>query len=71
MGLVALELKRRIAPGRDLAFRLLKARNLSPGDDQPVLDSDGRMRAGSLLLTEPRDANSLVAVVAILESSQM
>lgn len=67
MGLVALELKRRIAPGRDLAFRLLRARNLAPGDDQPVLDSDGRMRAGSLLLTEPRDANSLVAVAGILE----
>jgi uncharacterized ferritin-like protein (DUF455 family) len=71
MGLVALELKRRITPGRDLAFRLLRARNLDPGDDQPVLDSEGRMRAGSLLLTEPRDANSLVAVIAILESNLM
>jgi uncharacterized ferritin-like protein (DUF455 family) len=71
MGLVALELKRRIAPGRDLAFRLLRARNLQPGDDQPLLDPEGRMRAGSLVLTEPRDANSLVAVIGILESTQM
>lgn len=53
MGRVALELKRRIAPGRDLAFHVFRAGDLTPGHDLASTDSEGRLRGGSVVLTEP------------------
>ncbi len=66
MGLVALELKRRIAPGKDLSFSIRKASSLRPEDDRPELDGAGRMVSGSLVLTETPSTARFAAVVAVL-----
>lgn len=64
MGLVALELKRRIAPGRDLAFSILKAGDL-PEEDGDI-DSAGKLVSGSLILTEVRPGSKFAARITVL-----
>lgn len=63
MGLVALELKRRIAPGRDLAFSIVKTSDLTKEDDAAVIDANGKLAKGSVVLTEC-DAGARFAAVA-------
>ncbi len=69
MGLVALELKRRIAQGRDLAFALVKAEQLRPGDDAPELDASGRLGGGSVVLTETGPQTRFAALVRVAPAS--
>lgn len=68
MGRVALELKRRIAPGRDLAFFLLKSGDRKPEHDLHEVDEDGRLAAGSVILTEAHAGTLFVARCEILRS---
>lgn len=63
MGLVALELKRRIAPGRDLSFAIVKAADLNEDDDAAEIGADGKLAKGSIVLTEI-DAKIRFAAVA-------
>lgn len=65
MGLVALELKRRLAPGRDLRFAIRKAADLRPEDDRFEIDGEGRLGAGSVVLTEVRPGTTWAAVAAV------
>ncbi len=65
MGLVALELKRRISPAHDLVFAIMKAGDLRPEDDQPEIDPAGRLRGGSLVLTEVREGTRFAAVLRV------
>lgn len=69
MGLVAWELKRRIAQGRDLRFNLLKVEELRPDDDQPEVDASGRLRGGSLVLTEVTPTTQYAACIRIETNS--
>ncbi len=69
MGLVALELRRRIAPGKDLAFAIVKKEDLRPDDDAPELDASGRLCGGSVVLTETKPDTRVAAVVRVLASS--
>lgn len=65
MGWVALELKRRIAPGKSLAFSVTEASRLSPDDDAPQLDAQGRMVGGSIVLTEPSPRTRFAAIARV------
>ncbi len=65
MGRVALELKRRIAHGRDLFFFLTKPDRLTEADDSPVINEDGKLVGGSIILTERREGTKFVAVARI------
>lgn len=65
MGRVALELHRRIAPGYQLRFEIVKADNITGHDDVPIIDKMGRCCGGSLLLTEPRPGTRFVARATI------
>lgn len=67
MGRVALELKRRIAPGRDLAFHVFRAVDLTPGHDQAATDSGGRLSGGSVILTEPGPGTRYLARCEVLD----
>lgn len=67
MGRVALELKRRIAPGRDLALSILKREDLRPHHDSATCDASGRWEAGSLVLTEGDAGARFAAVARVLE----
>lgn len=68
MGRVALELKRRVAPGRDLAFFLLRTADRKPEHDMHEVDESGRLEAGSVILTEPQPDSVFVARCEILRS---
>ncbi len=67
MGRVALELRRRISPGRDLAFHLFRAGDEKSGDDTHRLDDSGRLVAGSVILTERHDDSLFQARCEVLE----
>lgn len=62
MGLVALELKRRAAPGCDLAFAIRRVADLRPGDDRFEIDAAGRWRGGCVVLTEILEGTTWMAV---------
>lgn len=66
MGLVALELKRRIAPGRDLAFSIVKTVDLTAEDDAPEIDAGGKLAKGSIVLTECDERTRFAAVARVL-----
>lgn len=66
MGLVALELKRRIAPGRDLAFSIVKTADLTKEDDEAEIDANGKLAKGSVVLTECDERASYAAVARVL-----
>jgi uncharacterized ferritin-like protein (DUF455 family) len=66
MGLVALEIKRRIAPGRDLGFRIVKSADLAADDDSAEVDTKGRLTKGSVVLTECGPPSRFAAVARIL-----
>jgi len=66
MGLVALELKRRVAPGRDIAFSIVKATDLKPEDDSPEVDVTGKLAGGSLTLSEVRPETRFAAVLRVV-----
>lgn len=63
MGLVALELKRRIAPGRDLAFSILRAGDLPEEDG--VADHAGKLVSGSVILTEVHPGSKFAAQITV------
>ncbi len=65
MGLVALELKRRVTPGRDIELTIVKAAGLAAGDDRPEIDAAGRLVGGSLRLTEIHPGTRFAALVRI------
>jgi uncharacterized ferritin-like protein (DUF455 family) len=66
MGLVALELKRRIAPGRDLGFAILKTTDLTEEDDSAEIDANGKLAKGSVVLTEGGERARFAAVARVL-----
>jgi hypothetical protein len=66
MGLVALELKRRIAPGRDLAFSIVKTADLAKEDDEGEIDENGKLAKGSVVLTWCDDGARFAAVARVL-----
>lgn len=66
MGLVALELKRRIAPGRDLAFAIVKTTDLTEADDLAEINAEGKLAGGSIVLTEPLPGSRFAAVARVL-----
>jgi uncharacterized ferritin-like protein (DUF455 family) len=66
MGLVALELKRRIAPGRDLAFAIRKTTDLTEEDDLAEIDANGKLAKGSVVLTEGGERARFAAVARVL-----
>ncbi|MCB1206410.1 MAG: DUF455 family protein [Verrucomicrobiae bacterium] len=63
MGLVALELKRRIAPGKSLSFAILKTEDLTEEDG--ITDEAGRLVSGSLVLTEPSPESRFSARITV------
>ncbi len=66
MGLVALEIKRRIAPGRDLGLCIVKSSALTAEDDSAEIDANGKLTKGSVILTESEPPPRFAAVARIL-----
>lgn len=63
MGRVALELKRRLSPGCGLRLEMLRPAELASGLGEAELDKSGRLRSGSVALTEARPETRFVAVL--------
>jgi hypothetical protein len=59
-------LKRRIAPGRDLSFAIVKAADLNEDDDAAEIGADGKLVKGSIVLTEIDAKNRFAAVARVL-----
>lgn len=65
MGRITLELRRRIAPGFAVRFDIQKAEEIDTDACRPVIDADGRMTGGSLILNELHSDSRFAAKMTV------
>ena len=69
MGRVALELRKQIASGYGLEFRILRASDPEANSDAAIIDSKGKMSGGSLILNDLHSDSRFAAKIKVAKKA--